>query len=88
MRTIWKYPVQAGPFTLDLPIGSRILTVQTQVDSPELWVEVPDTEARTEPRHFMAYGTGHPMDEPVREYIGTFQLEGGWLVFHLYEVES
>lgn len=35
-------------------------------------------------RHFRIKGTGHAADD-IGDYIGTFQLNGGSLVFHLFE---
>jgi len=86
MLTIYKYPIEPRDFTLTLPERARLLTVQTQYSRPCLWALV-DPEAPPEERHFVTYGTGHPVtDDPVRlTYIGTFQLEGGMLVFHLFE---
>lgn len=87
-KQIWKYRVDIGNFTLDIPRDARILTVQTQREQPCIWVLV-DTSAKIkETRFFSLYGTGHPVisekDEKL-EYIGTFQLADGSLVFHLFE---
>jgi hypothetical protein len=52
-----------------------------------LWVEV-SSEATPVPREFAIYGTGHPMPAYPGSYVGTFQMEGGSLVFHLYDAGS
>jgi hypothetical protein len=31
------------------------------------------------------YGTGHPVVDEPRKYVGTFQMRGGLLVFHVFE---
>jgi hypothetical protein len=70
-----------------MPKGARILDVQEQHGQPVIWAEV-DTDAETEERLFEVFGTGHEMRNGMcaeREYVGTFQLHGGSLVFHLYD---
>jgi hypothetical protein len=34
------------------------------------------------------YGTGHDMPDDPGQYVGTFQMHGGALVFHLFEVNA
>ena len=50
-----------------------------------LWVEIDPNVTETEYRRFLSYGTGHAMPDNPGTYIGTFQLQGGDLVFHTYE---
>lgn len=86
MTTIYKYPVEiADEFWVEMPTGARILTVQVQNGEPFIWAQV-ETTAPYEPRGFRVVGTGHPMSdaEMGMPYVGTFQLEGGALVFHLF----
>lgn len=92
MSVIWKFPVKIeDQFSLDMPQGARVLCVQTQGDSSEpfVWAEV-NPDAEKESRKFRLFGTGHPMEagEDWLEYIGTFQIRGGAIVFHLYEVDD
>lgn len=88
MQTIWKFPIHPDDIIrVQMPKGARILTVQEQHGQPAIWAEV-DTEAEKEERLFEVFGTGHEMPNDMgveREYVGTFQLRGGALVFHLYE---
>lgn len=49
-----------------------------------LWVLV-DPNAPEEPRSFSVYGTGHFMPDNPGTFIGTFQMLGGDLIFHLFE---
>ena len=37
-------------------------------------------------RYVEVYGTGHQIETMGREYVDTFQLMGGSLVFHVFEV--
>ena len=89
MYRIWKYtvPIEAA-FDLQLPVGARLLTVQTQADVPQLWALV-DDEAARESVEFLLYGTDHPAGGAVdADYIGTFQLYAGTLVFHLFRAPT
>lgn len=93
-KTIWKFPVAPKQKSISMPKGAEVLSVQEQHGMPCIWALV-DPSNKTEERHFEIFGTGHdiPMNgerksyqNPVkRKYIGTFQLQGGSLVFHLFE---
>lgn len=85
MKTIWKWEFSVkDKFTIDMPVGAKVLAVQTQAGVPCFWALV-DSDAPRKMRTFRVYGTGHPCpDAPFQEYIGTFQLSGGALVFHLF----
>lgn len=88
MLTVWKYAIPIDDrFTLDMPIGALILTVQAQQDKPQLWALV-DPDAEIESRTFRLAGTGHPIKEESLRllYLGTFQAHDGALVLHLFEV--
>ena len=91
MQTIWKFPLETTDRqVIRMPVGSRILTVQTQSQSgkPCLWAVV-DSDAPLQPRGFEICGTGHPMSingDEIHEYIGTYQLNDGQLVFHVFEI--
>jgi len=86
-KVIWKYELNTTDVQkLGMPKGAEILTVQTQFDKPCLWALVnPDAEKET--RGFMTYGTGHtiPTEPYPHKYIGTYQLNSGVLVFHVFE---
>jgi len=50
-----------------------------------------DSETKKETRYFRLSGTGHPLGEDylrIINYIETFQIENGALVFHLFEIEK
>ena len=88
MRTIFKYPVQiADQFDVEMPAGASVLSVQVQGDQPQMWVAV-DTEARVVRRAFAVRGTGHPLQRDVGRFVGTFQMLGGALVFHLFDIDG
>jgi hypothetical protein len=87
MRTIYKYPVEVrDTFTLSLPKGAEILTVQEQRGSVFMWALV-DRDAESEERSFRLAGTGHPIEDGLDlRHVGTFQMHGGVLVFHVFEI--
>ena len=86
MNTIWKFPLQVTDYQeIQIPIGAKILCVQTQGGQPCLWALV-NPKAATYPITIAMYGTGHEihgMDS--LQYIGTFQLYAGSLVFHAFQ---
>ena len=88
-KKIFKYSLTVNSHhSIAMPVGAVILSVQTQNEIPCIWAEV-DPEALKVHRCFIVYGTGQDLNTEFPEkYIGTFQVLGGELVFHLYERES
>lgn len=85
MRTIFKYLLKVtNEQMIEMPMGSEILCVQVQHNQPCVWARViPD--AAPVKRLFAVYGTGHPMvTKQADQYVGTFQLEGGAFVGHVF----
>ena len=83
MKTIWKFELQPS-CAIEMPAGAELLSVREQGDAICLWALV-ERDMPTEVRHFVSYGTGHPIpDEPLR-FLGTAHLQGA-LVFHVFEV--
>lgn len=88
MLAVHKYPMPCEDhFVMTLPIGARLLSVQVQRGQPCLWAIV-DPSAANETRRFRFAGTGHPITEraEVLVFVSTFQMEGGSLVFHVFEI--
>ncbi len=57
-------------------------------DLLQLWAMV-DEKAGITLRTFATYGTGNPMpDGNPGEYVGTYQINRGALVFHVFELHS
>lgn len=86
MRIICKYEIPIeSPIEIEMPSCATILSVQTQNYVPVMWVDCM-TENKTEIRKFTIYGTGHQVyPYSKQKYIGTFQVDSGSLVFHVYE---
>lgn len=86
MRTIFKYPVQMSEyFTVEAPEGAEFLSVQLQGGGVQMWVRV-DTARPIATYRFGVHGTGHSLNDFTAHapHIGTFQIAGGSLVFHLF----
>lgn len=87
-NTIWKFTLEVKDFqTLKMPVGSEILTVQSQNTHGQLWALV-DPKEEIEERDFEIFGTGNTIycDMGVdRKYIGTYQIHGGQLGWHVFE---
>ena len=85
MKQVWKYKLGftvTDDMTISMPAGAELLTVQVQYGAPALWARV-DPEARLVKRRIHISGTGHVGAEG--RYIGTFQLDEGRLVFHVFD---
>jgi len=88
MRVIYKYPFSiADAFTLRLPVGAKILSVQLQDGQPTLWAMVDPREPATWIREFRVFWTGRfvpdATDYPPLVFLATIQMNG--LVWHLFE---
>ncbi len=83
---IWKWTLTITDLQiLQMPEGAQVLGVQPQGEMPQLWALV-DEKAPIVDRKFATYGTGNPMpDGDIGTYIGTYQLRGGFLAFHVFE---
>lgn len=85
MRSVWKFPFSVSDWCeFPMPVGAKILHLAVQHGDPCLWAEV-DSDAPTEMRTFRTYGTGHAMGYHNQHYVGTYMVQDGALVFHVYE---
>jgi len=82
MKTIWKFKLES---TVEMPEYSKILFVDTQHNEPYIWVMVNPHRGMVK-RYFRTYGTGHYIDDEERlgEYVGSFMLDNGALVSHVF----
>lgn len=86
MKTIYKFTLDlVDSQTIQMPEGASVLSLQLQYGQPCLWALV-DTDKPLTPRRFITRGTGHPVPSEWVSYAGTYQLQGGDLVFHVLEV--
>jgi hypothetical protein len=86
-KTIHKYPISISDFTLSMPRGAEILTLQVQRGVPYIWALVDRYTYEYEPRQFGVVGTGQLMEGHTSSlgYVGTWQELCGDLVWHLWE---
>lgn len=87
MRKVFKYTIEPNDyFTLSLPFGAQILSVQEQDGHPRLWALVDPHEERVELHTFRFVGTGHGIEDLNMIFIDTIQFKELGLVFHVFEV--
>ena len=67
-----------------MPANAMILSVQTQRGQPCVLALV-DPDAPRAPRRLHVYGTGHRVRPDCGRFVGTFQMAGGNLIFHLFD---
>lgn len=84
---IWKWKIEiTDRQTIMMPAGAKLLDVQMQRGECFVWA-LCDQEAAKEPRHLAIYGTGKPIpNDDAGEYVATFQILSGTLVFHVFDV--
>jgi hypothetical protein len=91
-KVIWKFPLKLTSVQdIEIPHGGILLSVQTQNETPYLWVFIYNTEAEKEVIRLRTIGTGNPIiddDFDPRDFIGTYQLNGGSVVQHVFQVTS
>ena len=86
MTRIFKYPLLAlYKCEIMMPEGAKVICVQIQNDQPVIYALIDDTKPLRN-RQFRIVRTGHTIDFDMEGYIGTFQVLGGGLVFHIFEV--
>lgn len=89
MKKIFKYPIEVtDEQVVLLPTGAKVLTIQSQGEVPCIWALVNPTAPRNEAITIRIHGTGHDVpDSDNLEYVSTFQMMGGRLVFHSFIVK-
>lgn len=89
MSRIWKFNLEiADEPTIDMPLGTHVLSVGEQNGGVFVWAHVPVPEAKTEKRHFFVIGTGNPIPWTLSDatFIGTVQANG--FVWHVFDQRS
>ena len=85
MTSVWKFPIQrADAYTIDMTKDAEILHVGVQKNEPFMWARV-DPDAPKERRGFRVAGTGHALYGAPEKHYGSFMLNDGALVFHVFE---
>ena len=75
--------------TVLLPTHATILCVQAQRNVPCIWAKVSPRNEKVK-RKFWIFGTGHPISKEEQDlhYVGTFQLDDGEFIGHLFTDEK
>jgi hypothetical protein len=85
-QTIWKYPIPIQDhIEIEMPKTAKLLRFAEQSGGLFLWVMVPVGDSEMVKRKLCLAGTGHTLDDYPAAYVGTVLLEGGRLVFHLFD---
>ena len=90
MLTIHQFPIlKKDHFSLKMPQGAKILTVQVHYGKPQIFLLV-NTKRPRETRKFRLVATGNPIEEAeeLLNYIGTFHLKGIGVTCHLFEIRE
>ncbi len=84
MRKIFKYEISPGKTTVLTHANAKFLSVQVQRNIPCVWIEVDTNEDLVHyTYHIIPTGSEFTNDNKLN-YLGTFQLDNGNLVFHVY----
>lgn len=87
-KTIWKYPLEfTDTQNVMMPEGAEILTAQLQNGGGLCVWALVNPGAPQQRREIEVLGTGNPAPEAKRRYIATVQMQGGKLVWHIFERE-
>jgi hypothetical protein len=85
LQRVYKYPLlPLGDWiSVMMPEGAEPLCVQVQNGDPCMWARVTVGNPPTT-HHFRIAGTGQDLGSNVGKHIGSVQLYGGALVFHVF----
>ena len=86
-KQIWKFKLPFDSTKIDMPFGADILTVQVQNEQAYIWAMVNPLNS-LKPRYFQTFSTGENIKSNAdnkNQYIGTYQLEDGLFVYHVFE---
>lgn len=82
---IWKWRLKVvGDQEIETPDGWEPLCVDAQNGVPCIWAKVFPSAPQVK-RKIYVVGTGHPMLNFPLRYLGSFQLQGGAFVGHIFE---
>jgi len=84
MIKMYKYPINKDRQKLDLPKGSVIHSVENQYGNVVLYALINTATEERETYEIMVYSTGQEFIEEGQEFLGTVNLQGGQLMFHVF----
>jgi hypothetical protein len=84
-KSIWKFPLNVeAEQVIVVPKGAKFLSLQTQKGAPCVWAEVDTETEERESWYLEAFGTGHPLSDDAREFLGTYLVRSDELVLHVF----
>lgn len=69
---------------IQMPVGARILHANVQHGVPCVWA-LGDLAGPYCERHLQIVGTGNPLPAELGQYVGTFMMYDGALVWHVFD---
>lgn len=77
--TIWKYRLspREGQQDVEMPMGAKILSVQSQYDEICIWAVVNPEQTEMDTVRFNNLYTGSPIPRNPGEYMATCQVQRG-----------
>lgn len=85
MESIFKYELGVThEQIITMPAKAKLLSIQVQKGLVQLWALV-DLNEPIKGRKIRTIGTGYQIHEYPGEYITTYQLEDGSLVYHVFD---
>jgi hypothetical protein len=86
MKKIFKYQLEiTDRQIIKMPQGAKILSVQNQHNTLTLWAEVNPTSQMVD-RYFQVFGTGHPIEDELGDYLATVLTDNDRIVWHVFVV--
>jgi hypothetical protein len=84
---IYKYELQVeDQQSIEMPKGAQIISISSQFGIPCIWAIV-DENAKKESRIFHTYGTGQTFYPKGATFVGTYFLNGGAIVYHVFDIQ-
>lgn len=89
MKKIFKYILEPVDVQrLDIPTGSKLLSVTEQYGKIVLYALVDDAQGGLDSFEIFVKGTGRPADDIDNcKFLGTVKLYEGELMFHVFYIE-
>lgn len=88
LQRVYKYLLPVDDWVnVTMPAGAEPLFVEVQHGIPCLWARVTIGNP-PEVHHFRIARTGHDLGSNVGRHVGSFMLDGGDLVFHVFADRS
>ena len=82
---VFKYPLNINKPIVEVPVGSKFLSVQAQKDSLMAWFLVDELQKNYTTVLFSIVGTGHDVPNDIGDFVSTVQMFEGSLMFHIFK---